>query len=144
MAWVEPPPALVDVGSGVGLPGIPLAIAYPEIAVTLLDRSQRRSDLARRAVHILGLTNVDVARDDARSHPDRYAAATFRASLKPGDAIRIAPALLQAGGVAVIGLHRGRDPGLLPKGPSGAEFRILETPEGILDSPAWHLRMTLR
>jgi hypothetical protein len=56
--------AIVDIGSGVGLPGIPLAIMHPTVAVTLVDRSGRRSDLARRAVRVLGLDNVEVMQAD--------------------------------------------------------------------------------
>ncbi len=141
--WVEAPENLVDVGSGAGLPGIPLAVAFPEMAVTLLDRSQRRTDLAGRVVRILGLDNVDAVQDDAQNHPYRYAGATFRGSLPATEAMVIARNLLESGGVAVIGLRRGADPGALPETERGEALRVLQTPDGVLDSPAWHLRMTV-
>ena len=54
------PEHIRDLGSGVGLPGIPLAILLPESRVELVDRSGRRTDLIKRAVRVLGLPNVDV------------------------------------------------------------------------------------
>jgi len=143
-AWKDhPPETVVDVGSGVGLPGIPLAITHPEMTVTLLDRSQRRSDLARRAAHILGLTNVRTAWGDVHDHGKRYSGATFRAALSPEGAVSAARTLLETGGIAVIGLHRGdQPPQIVPDAEPGETLRVLKTPQGILDSAAWHLRMT--
>jgi 16S rRNA (guanine527-N7)-methyltransferase len=52
--------SLLDVGSGGGLPGIPLAIARPELSVTLLDSSHKKSAFQRQAKVELGLKNVEV------------------------------------------------------------------------------------
>ncbi len=49
---------VVDLGTGAGLPGVPLAIACPERSFTLIDRSERRIRFVRQAVVELGLTNV--------------------------------------------------------------------------------------
>lgn len=142
--WLDSPKTLIDVGSGVGLPGIPLAIAAPDTSVTLLDRSQRRTDLARRGVRILVLEQVLVVTGDAQDHAQRYEAAVFRASYPTDQALAVAAHLLEPNGVAVIGLHRGPALPVVPDAVPGADLEILETPEGILDSPAWHLRMTVR
>ena len=143
IGWVDNVPAtLIDVGSGVGLPGIPLAIAYPGIAVTLLDRSERRTALAGRAVRILGLTNAVTVQGDVSHLTSRHGAATFRASLPIIDALDAARATLDIGGTAVIGLSRSRPPAQTPTAEPGETIQLLETPEGILDSPAWLLRMT--
>jgi len=52
--------ALADVGSGGGLPGIPLAIAEPERRVTLNDANQKKGAFLRQAVIELGLANAEV------------------------------------------------------------------------------------
>jgi 16S rRNA (guanine527-N7)-methyltransferase len=52
--------ALADVGSGGGLPGIPLAIAEPERRVTLNDANQKKGAFLRQAVIELDLANADV------------------------------------------------------------------------------------
>lgn len=131
-----PPPTLLDVGSGVGLPGIPLAIAWPETEVTLLDRAERRCRLARRAVRVLGLDNVSVVHGDVHRHTGSYRMITFRASLDPADAVAAAVPLLDPGGIVVVGSsHRGAAPAI-----PGAE--TIRLPRGILDSEATLLTMT--
>ena len=73
--------SLLDVGSGVGLPGIPLAIALPATDVVLLDRSGRRRRLAQRAVRVLGLDNVTVRQQDIATVEPGWSVVTARASL---------------------------------------------------------------
>jgi 16S rRNA (guanine527-N7)-methyltransferase len=51
---------LLDVGSGGGLPGIPLAIARPELSVTLLDSSHKKTVFLEQAKAELALANVSV------------------------------------------------------------------------------------
>lgn len=51
---------LLDVGSGPGLPGIPLAIARPDLAVTLLDSSDKKASFLRQAKADLRLANVEI------------------------------------------------------------------------------------
>ena len=50
--------SLIDVGTGAGLPGIPLAIYAPEIEVTLMDALQKRVRFLTEVIEQLGLKNV--------------------------------------------------------------------------------------
>jgi 16S rRNA (guanine527-N7)-methyltransferase len=55
-----PGPSLLDVGTGAGLPGIPVAIANPNIAVTLLDSNSKKTRFLQQVKAELGLTNITV------------------------------------------------------------------------------------
>lgn len=57
-------PAIVDVGSGAGLPGIPLALARPNWRMTLLERSERRCGFLRNALAVLGRPDIEVRSED--------------------------------------------------------------------------------
>ncbi len=59
--FAQPPISLLDVGSGGGFPGIPLAIVWPETRVTLLESRERKCGFLERAVRELELKNVKVA-----------------------------------------------------------------------------------
>jgi 16S rRNA (guanine527-N7)-methyltransferase len=58
--------SILDLGSGAGLPGIPIALTLPRAAVTLVERRRRRVSFLRIAVSQLGLLNVTVVGDDVR------------------------------------------------------------------------------
>ena len=61
---LEPHHRILDVGSGVGLPGIPLAIQFPAHPVTLVERRQKRAHFLKVAVSQLELENVTVVAED--------------------------------------------------------------------------------
>ena len=61
---------LIDVGTGAGFPGMPIAIACPDVQVTLMDAQQKRLNFLDAVIRDLGLTNVTLvharAEDGAR------------------------------------------------------------------------------
>jgi 16S rRNA (guanine527-N7)-methyltransferase len=65
--------ALADVGSGAGLPGVVLAIARPDLTVTLVEAMKRRTDFLTEVVAQLGLPNVSVRRARAEELADELA-----------------------------------------------------------------------
>ena len=54
-------------GSGVGLPGVPLAIQFPHHPITLVERRQKRASFLKIVVSQLGLENVTVVAEDVRT-----------------------------------------------------------------------------
>lgn len=71
---------VVDVGSGAGLPGIPLALYRPDLRLTLLEPLARRVNFLELAVEELGLTDrVRVIRGRAEEHGERYRVVASRA-----------------------------------------------------------------
>ncbi|MDX9706100.1 MAG: 16S rRNA (guanine(527)-N(7))-methyltransferase RsmG [Azospira sp.] len=91
---------LLDVGSGGGQPGIPLAIARPELAVTLLDSNGKKTAFLQQAAIELGLKNVQVvtARVEAFRPPAPFAAITSRAFAELADFVSLTRHLLAPGG----------------------------------------------
>jgi 16S rRNA (guanine527-N7)-methyltransferase len=149
VAWRDatPPPDMLDVGTGVGLPGIPLAIIWPETHVVLLDRGGRRTRLLERAVRVLGLENVVVSQGDAFAVADEWSAVTFRGSVKAPEAVGLSARLLDVPGTAVLGLSRKTDPPDRTRDLMGVatalsmEPELVGLPSEILDGPAWLLIM---
>ena len=71
---------VVDVGSGAGLPGIPLAVLRPDLRVTLLEPLLRRVNFLNETVEALGLADrVTVVRGRAEEHRERYDVVLARA-----------------------------------------------------------------
>lgn len=71
--------ALLDVGSGGGLPAIPLAIARPELSVSMVDTVQKKTTFLQQAVIELGLTNAAVYHARVEKMGGQYAQISSRA-----------------------------------------------------------------
>ena len=95
---------VADLGTGAGLPGIPLAITNPRRRFTLLDRSERRLRFVRQAIIELELDNVMPIQTDIR----RYRPSTLfdtvvsRAVSEPIELWRMAQPMLGTAGRAVF------------------------------------------
>src|SRR5579859_5169433 len=101
------PLRLVDVGSGGGMPGLPLKIAFPQLHVTLVESVGKKADFLRETVAQLGLADVQViglraelaGRDP--DHRDAYDWATARGLAKLPVVIELCAPFLAPGGLLV-------------------------------------------
>ncbi|GAA3948936.1 16S rRNA (guanine(527)-N(7))-methyltransferase RsmG [Gordonia caeni] len=66
---IEPGARVVDIGSGAGFPGVPLAIARPDLEVILVEPLLRRTTFLEEVVDRLSLDNVSVVRGRAEAAP---------------------------------------------------------------------------
>ena len=89
---------ILDVGSGGGTPGIPLAIACPERHFTLLDSNQKKTTFLNQAKIELGLTNLTVVHARVETHRGQYDRITSRAFASLADFWAGAQHLLAPGG----------------------------------------------
>lgn len=72
--------SLLDVGTGAGLPGIPIAIARPDIAVTLLDTNSKKTRFLQQVKAELALTNITIVHARVeRAQLPKFAMITARA-----------------------------------------------------------------
>lgn len=117
---------LVDLGSGGGLPGLILAIARPDLAVTLVEIDQRKSAFLKEAVRILGLSNVTVEARDLQTITQRFDIVTSRALASLVQLCDYAKPLLAEGGIC-----------LFPKGEKAAA-ELAEAGD------KWRLKYTLK
>ena len=125
---------LWDWGSGVGLPGIPLGILFPQRSVVLIDRSGRRTRLAKRAVRVLDLPNVSVVQADVGQISGVTDVIVARASLSPPQVLPLAQQRLRTGGVCLVGGSWVRAPRF--QGWDSVQIRLDD-----LDRDVWILKM---
>ncbi len=124
--WSNPPQECWDLGTGVGFPGVPLAIIWRATRMVLVDRSQRRIDLLSRAVRILDL-DVEVVRADIKDIEGPLEGIVSRGAMPADKLHRHLVRLLGPGGRAVVS----------SSGTSTPEgFRVLPSRSGILDPGA--------
>jgi 16S rRNA (guanine527-N7)-methyltransferase len=103
------PCRVVDIGSGVGVPGLPLRIVDPNISLTLIEARRKRASFLKSAVRALGLPDVEVlqgrAEQLAHEHPElsgSYDAVVMRRVGRVDDVVPVAAVYLRAGGRCVV------------------------------------------
>jgi 16S rRNA (guanine527-N7)-methyltransferase len=95
------PGPVIDVGSGGGSPGIPLAAAFPDRPVTLLDAERRKCDFLQRFT--ASLPNLSVVWGRAEEQPTEvFGIALAKALAQPPVAAELCLPLVRIGGVALL------------------------------------------
>jgi 16S rRNA (guanine527-N7)-methyltransferase len=110
--WNLPIARAIDIGTGAGFPGIPIAMTHPSWHVTLLDSTQKKVAFLNTIAANLGLENVKAIASRAeqlaltKPHAAAHDLATIRAVGSASLCIQYALPFLKPGGLAV--LYRGR------------------------------------
>jgi len=98
-----PPASLIDLGSGAGFPGIPLAMLMPETKVALIESNQKKSTFLKEVIFALKLTNVSVFSGRGEDYQQKAAMVTMRAVERFEQALPIALRLVdQEGQIALM------------------------------------------
>lgn len=86
LAWkTAPPVSLIDIGTGAGLPGIPLKILYPKMQLTLVESVGKKAEFCQHVVNTLKMENVTILTSRAeelgltKAHREKYEWAVARA-----------------------------------------------------------------
>lgn len=123
---------ILDVGSGAGLPGIPLAVASPDREFVLLDSNRKRTRFMTHVAGRLGLDNVSVVRSRVEDYQDESGFDTVlsRAFASLADFVRLAGRLCAPRGrlVAMKGRSDTQETSNVPNGWVLAESRPLQVP----------------
>jgi 16S rRNA (guanine527-N7)-methyltransferase len=148
--YVLPGQKVADVGSGAGLPGIPMAIVSPETTFVLIEPMERRANwLAEVVVPELGLKNVQVLRGRAEDAPlGNYDIATARAVSALPKLLKMLVPLVVSGGqiLALKGSRAGEEieeSRPLAKRMRISDFEVIQAGKQTLEDPTTIVRVTL-
>ena len=92
---------VIDVGSGGGAPGIPIAVALPKREVTLLEVSRKKCSFLERVTRDMPNVHVSCGRAEEQQ-PDRFGVAVARALAPPPVALEWCLPLVVSGGAAIL------------------------------------------
>lgn len=125
-------PHVLDVGAGGGLPGMVLAIARPDMKVSLIDTVHKKTAFLTQAKAELGLNNVSVhtARVEQLQAPHKFDVITSRAFAELADFVTWSAHLLQQGGrfIAMKGVLPKEEIARLPSGWKVTKVQPLSVP----------------
>ena len=120
---------IVDVGSGGGAPGVPLALAFPEREVTLVEANARKCAF----LESLELPNVRVINGRAEEQPvDEHGVAVAKALAPPPVAAEWCLPLVRPGGGVVLWVGPSADSERVARVAGRLAAELDETPEGFL------------
>lgn len=85
----QPHTEILDVGTGGGFPGIPLAILFPECRFTLIDSIGKKIKVAQEVANALGLTNVECIQERAEEEKRKFDFVVSRAVMPLPDLVRL-------------------------------------------------------
>jgi 16S rRNA (guanine527-N7)-methyltransferase len=135
LAGLSPRRTVLDVGSGAGFPGLPLALFLRDSEVTLLERSARKAAFLAGVVALLGLGNVRVREMELRGLEERFELVTFRAFSPLGRELPGLRRVLAPGGW--IAAYKGRrariDEELAQAGPAAGGAMVVPLQVPFLD-----------
>jgi 16S rRNA (guanine527-N7)-methyltransferase len=89
---------VIDLGSGAGFPGIPLAMLMPEAQITLIESHGKKGTFLKEVIFALGLKNVKVYAGRGESYPSQADLVTMRAVERFTKALRAAIDLVEGNG----------------------------------------------
>jgi 16S rRNA (guanine527-N7)-methyltransferase len=157
LARVWTAPRIADLGSGAGIPGLPLAIALPNTEVWLVESNGRKCEFIERAAALMRLENAHVVNARVEAWPEgrsRIDLVTARALASLDVVAEYAAPLLTIGGALVVWRGR-REPQVEAKGTAaagilgfsvdeplrvrpydGAEHRYLHVMSKVMETPA--------
>lgn len=125
-------PRVLDIGTGPGLPGIPLAIARPDCAFTLLDANAKKTRFVTQAVGELGLKNVAVVQTRVENYRpvEKFDTLVARAFSSIADMLENAQHLCAPGGrfLAMKGVYPEAELAAVPPAFAVSEVAVLKVP----------------
>jgi 16S rRNA (guanine527-N7)-methyltransferase len=107
--------SVVDIGSGGGLPGVPMALLFPEISLTLVEPRGKRAAFLRHIVHHLNL-GVEVIEGRLEALDPTYDAAVAQAVWEPAEWLNRGASVVRPGGVLYVLSSRDLSDEMLPEG----------------------------
>ena len=135
--------SVLDVGSGGGQPGIPLAIMRDDLAITLLDSNSKKTAFLQQAVIELGLNNVQVITERVENVKQiQFDTIVSRAFAELGDFVRLSSHLLSNQGVwlAMKGVYPYEEVDRLPENIIVEQIQEVKVP--FIDGSRHIVRMT--
>lgn len=145
---------LIDVGSGGGFPGLPLAIAYPRVDVTLVEATGKKIQFLKHIINLLGLRNCHATHGRAEDfahdpeHREVYEAATARALAPLQALVELCLPFVRVGGalIAPKGIDAEQEIADASNALSklGGEFEAIYSPEPVAPIPADHRLVVIR